>query len=247
MIQFLKDKYYRNRPMVSYWKHAEAVEAKLYRAKDGHMELQMKGEKHPFPGFPRGRLLYGKLSPLKHQIKNKVFNESWALLDQGIDITPRLKSEVYPFIFKMAEDCKYDMVPFEGMVPPVKEIYRALTDVSDGESVDKWRDIITFIFQEDDAYRNRFQWMAKFIKKGTIAEFLGAFDMLEQAEVVGDMKERVRLVKRVLTAILRDPKTKNTFNAFLREIDWKKVKLTEADKYFLRGKYFKTDYPDYAY
>lgn len=239
--------------MVSYWKTADAVEAKVVKMPGGHYEMFMQGEKYSFPGFPRGSLLYGKLSPLKHWIKNKVFNDVWAMLEEkktSEEITTFLKQEAYPYVFTLGDEAKLDMVPFENMVPAVKEIYRALTLAGTSEVDEKWRDIITFIFQEDDAYRNRFQWLAKFmpkLRKPTIRDFMYALSQLEHGEVVDDMKERCRLIVRVLAEVLKDPKSQDTFKKFLRELDWSKVKLTEADKYFFRAKYFKCDYPEYAY
>ena len=253
MIDFLKNKYYRSRPMVKYWKTADAVEAKVVREKEGHYQMYMQGEDYPFPGYPRGSLLYGKLSPLKHWIKNKVFNDTWAMLEDkksSEEITKYLKEVAYPYVFEIAEDAKYDMVPLEVMNPPVRELYRALTKVSDGDTVNKWRDIITFIFQEDDGYRMRFQWMTKFLpkfRKPTVEDFMYALKMHEDGESVGDMKEKARLILRVMKEILNDPKSLATFKALLKECDWKKLKLTEADLYFLRAKYFKADYPEYAY
>lgn len=243
IIKLLRNKYYRNRPMVKYWKTQDAVEAKVYQSKEGHYEMQMKGEDHPFPGFPRGSLLFGKLSPLKHWIKNKVFNDSWALLEEQKDIVPHLLQEAYPYVFNLAEETRYDMLPPEKMVPPVKELYRALSKVSV-----PWRDIITFILQEDDAYRFRFQWMVKFFpKKPSFSDLIYGLSMMEHAEMVGDMKERVRLVKRVLSAIYQDPDHKEKWDTFLKEVDWKKVRLSEADKYFFAAKYFRVYYPEYEY
>lgn len=244
IYQLLKNKYYRNRPMVKYWKTQDAVEAKVYQHPDGHYEMQMKDEDYAFPGFPRGSLLFGKLSPLKHWIKNKIFNDSWALLEEGKDIVPHLLQEAYPYVFKLAQETKYDMLPPEKMVPPVKELYRALDTVGAPE----WRDIISFIFQEDDAYRFRFQWMVKFFpRKPKFSDFVKGLEMMEHAEMVGDMKERVRLVKRVLTALYQDPAHKAKWDAFLKEVDWKKVGLSKADKYFFAAKYFKVYYPAYNY
>lgn len=229
--------------MVKYWKTSDAVEAKVYKTKAGHYEMQMDGEDYPFPGYPRGSLLYGKLSPLKHWIKNKLFNDVWKLLDEGGDVQNHVRNVAYPYIYDLAEGCKYDMVPFEGLVPPVKEIYNNIPN-------EKWRDIITFIFQEDDAYRMRFQWMAKFMprfRKPTFKDFDYALEMLEHGEVIGDMKERIRLIRRVLNALYQDPAHKKDWDTFLQNINWNKVKLTEADKYFFRAKYFKVDFPEYQY
>ena len=66
--------------------------------------------------------------------------------------------------------------------------------------------------------------------------------MVEHAEVVGDMKERMRLLKRILLVALKDKRIKELFIKLVKEIDWNKVKLTEGDAYHFRGKYFKVDY-----
>lgn len=236
--------------MVKYWKTQDAVEAKVYVAPEGHIEMQMMGEKYPFPGHPRGSLLFGKLSPLKHWIKNKVFNEVWAMLEANKtteEIQHYLISDAYPYIFALGAACKYDMVPFERLVPPMKELHRALT--LSGVS-NEWRDILIFIFQEDDAYRMRFQWMTKFFpkwKKPTFNDLSKALGMLEHGEVVGDMKERERLVKRVILELIQDPTTGKKWATFLKVVDWKKLGLSKADKYFFRAKHFKVDYPENQY
>jgi glycerophosphoryl diester phosphodiesterase len=221
IIERIKDLYYRNLPMVSYWKTSDAVEAKVTRTKDGHYVMYMKGEKEPFPGYPRGTLLYGTTE----------------------EISLYLRKEAFPYVFNLADQCKYDMVPPEVMVPPVKELHRAMTVAGIG----KWKDIATFIFEEDDAYRMRFQWIAKFIKKPTIEQFLAAVAKLEHGELVSDMKERIRLIHRVLSEIVKDPEFRAAFERVIKEIDWKKVRLSDADKYFFRAKYFKVDWPEYQY
>lgn len=230
--------------MVSYWKTKDAVEAKVMVMPEGHMVMQMEGEKYPFPGHPRGMLLYGKLSPLKHQIKNKIFNEAWALLEAGTpdeEIRSHLAA-AWEEIYILAETTRYDQVPYERLTPPVKELYRSMTKVG----VDhRLRDIIVFILQEDDAYRMRFQWLVKFFPKfgrPTLKHFVKSLYMAEEAEMVGDMKERQRLFRRIFLFQIGP-----TFMAFLKETDWKKVGLTKADKYFFRAKYYKVDYPEYEY
>jgi len=47
--------------MVKYWKTQSSVQAKVTE-KDGVTIMIMEGEKYDFPGFPRGHLLFGKLS-----------------------------------------------------------------------------------------------------------------------------------------------------------------------------------------
>ena len=254
IIQFFKNKYYKNAEMVKYWKTQDSVEAKVYMAPEGHYVMQMKGEKYPFPGSPRGSLLYGSLSPLKHNVKNKIFNDIWALLEEKVEekeIMRYLRETALPEIFELAEKSKYNMVPFERMVPSVKEIYRAMTVVEkemNNPKVSKLKELICYILQEDDAYRFRFQWACKFLRhKIPIKWWDYALGMLEHAEIVGDMKERIRLFRRITMFILKDESIKKYFELLMKEIDFKKVILTKADKYFFRAKYFKVDYPDYKY
>lgn len=232
--------------MVSYWKTADAVEAKLFKDKDGVMRMQMKGEKYVFPGYPRGSLLFGKLSKLKHEIKNQIFNETWKMLEEkrSEEEIQLYLAKAWEKIFELADTMKYDFVPEEKLVPPVRELHRVMTKVGCDSRL---RDILCFIFQEDDAYRMRFQWLVKFFprwSKPTSLNFYESLCQLENAEVVGDMKERIRLLRRVFTFIVKDS---HTYKAFLKEVDWKKMGLTEADKYFFRAKYFKVDYPQYQY
>lgn len=245
----------KQKEMVKYWKTKDSVQAKVILLPEGHYGMQMEGEKYPFPGFPRGVLLFGNLSPLKHWIKNKIFNDSWRLLDEGKNIIPHIRNEALPYIWDLAEKTKYDMLPYEKLCPAVKEIYRAFTEVynkTKSENVKKLRDVMCFILQEDDAYRFRVQWLFKFFKWSLFRKpILHVFDFalanLEHAEVVGDMKERQRLLRRVLLAILKDKRAYELFSMFMKELDFKKVKLSKADKYFFRAKYFKVDYPEDEY
>ncbi len=240
--------------MVRYWLRSESVEAKLIKMPEGHMALKMQGEDYIFPGYPRGSLLFGPLSPLKHTIKNAVFNEAWAVLEEETD------ENVHDVIRRgidrataILDKGRYDIVPYESLVPPVKELWRAMTAVAEkmgkrATRVNAVRDLICFILQEDDSYRMRLQWICKFFgRKPTMKEFEFALSMLEQGEVVGDMKERQRLFKRVIEAALTDPIIRECFDLLVKEMDWKKLRLSKADKYFFRGKYFKVDYPEYQY
>lgn len=233
-------------PMVKYWKNKDAVEAKVYQAKDGSTVMQMEGEDYPFPTFPRGHILFGPLSKLKHEIKNQVFNESWRKLEEGMDrkqVIKEAKEVLFNEIPKYFEPMKYDMLPPSKMCQSVREIYRAWTKVSPETSV--LRDILCMIIQEDDAYRWRVSWLAQwfcwFFKWRPVKSIEYALSMLEHGEVVGDMKAKQRLLKRIIMLALEDPKIREKFVSLFREINWKKVRLTEADKYFLRGKYFKCD------
>lgn len=233
-------------PMVSYWKRSEGVAAKITKAKDGSTIMIMDGEKEPFPTFPRGHILFGHLSKIKHEIKNQIFNSAWARLEAGEDkkqIIEDCKNILFTTIADLAEQSKYDMLPVQSMTPSVREIHRAWTKVSPKTRV--LRDYLCFILQEDDAYRFRVQWLVQWFgwlaRLNPVKSIKIALEMLEHGEVVSDMKERIRLLRRIILLALEDESIKAQFIALFKEINWKKVKLTEADKYHFRGKYFKVD------
>jgi hypothetical protein len=239
--------------VVQYWKHGEAAPAKVMDT-NGFTSMRIAGEKYQFPGFPRGYILNGKLSKLKHELKNRVFNEAWAKLENSepeIDIMAYIRKEALPEVWTWLENVQYDVIPPERLVPPVKEIYRAWTKVSPESH--KLRDLVVFILQEDDAYRFRFQWMVGFMPtwafwfSNPIPWFDKALGWAEIAEVTGDMKERERLIRRVMAMILRDPASKRRFKRLFREIRWNKVKMSKADKFFFRAKYFKVDLDKFSY
>lgn len=247
-------------PMVRYWKFQEKVEAKVTTNKDGALVMHMDGEDEVFPGFPRGYLLFGKLSKLKHEIKNRIFNDSWWALEAGKsekEVVERIKGEVFEHLFVLAEETQYDRVPYSRMIGPVKEIYRAWTKVARSERSKKLRDILCFVLQEDDGYRFRCQWLVTWFNtnrwymrlfgKDPVKQFDRALSFLEHGEVIGDMKEKARLLRRILMVGLRDKSIREQFIEFCREVDWNKVALTRADKYHFRGKYFKVDYDLFEY
>lgn len=243
MITFLIKIYYRLFPleMVQWWKSKEAVAAKVTRANDGSYEMWMEGEKYPFAGYPRGHLLFGSLSVLKHNLKVKLFNDSWWKLERGESpekVVYDIKTSIVDEILTIGEQSKYDMLQIEKNVPAVREIYRAWTIASGGnQRMLKLRDIICFIFNEDDAYRMRFQWVIPYFKK---LGFEKGMNLLEDAEVVEDMKDRIRLIKRIVGLLIESDPT--FWNRFIKELDVSKARLSKADKYYFRAKYFKTDY-----
>lgn len=238
--------------MVQYWKRGESVQAKVTK-EDGAIVMKMAGEKYTFPGFPRGYLLFGKLSKLKHELKNQLFNEGWRMLENGSgwrEIAFWASEEVMPRIYALMEDSRYDMVPRDGMIRAVREIHDAWGRAGGNPAL---RDLVTYILQEDDSYRFRFQWMVPYmypklmffldpvmlLKKG--------LEWMEQAEVIGDMKERVRLVRRVILTLLEEKENREFWVRFCHTADWSKIRLSKADKYFFRGKYFKVDLDAFEY
>lgn len=81
-----------------------------------------------------------------------------------------------------------------------------------------------------------------------VREIARVFDKLVEMEVVPDMKARMKLIKKVLTFFLQeDDAYRFRAQYFLSEINQKKVALTEGDKYYARGKYWKVDYDRFDY
>ena len=238
--------------MVNYWKTKEAVEAKVTEL-DGRTTMILRGEKYPFPGFPRGHILYGKLSKLKHEIKNQIFNESWRKLEEGkMDklVATEIKRTL-PKMYEIFEESKYDILPPHKMCVAVQEIHRAFTKVAPEHP--QLRDMICHILQEDDSYRFRLQWIVQFMPTWLFRFvkptpfFEKALVWLENGEVIGDMKERIRLFRRVMMTFLSDWGHEDKFNELFREIDWSKIKMSKADKYYFRGKFFKVDLDKFEY
>lgn len=257
-------------PMVQYWKKDHGVvAAKVIKNKDGALVMKMEGEKEVFPGFPRGHLLFGTLSKLKHEIKNQIFNESWEKLEDGISLKeiindvkvkivnglPITDDKTIP-VGKLGDPvmdyCVNDMVPPEKMIPAAREVWRALSVIEEYEPKIHWLKLaLTYILQEDDAYRFRFQWLVpilcQWFNTDPIKSLELALTELENAEIVGDMKARIRLLRRVVMALMEDEKIRQLFLDFYHEVDWKKVRLTNADKYHFRGKWFRVDWMLFAY
>ena len=269
------DWYFRKFPpsMVSYWKTKTSVRAKVILTENGY-GMRMEGEKYLFPSFPRGHLLIqttgngtpAPFSKLKHDIKNKIFNDSWWLLEDGMTegaIVERLKESVLPQIFESMDSLRFEMLPPNKFCRPVKELWRAFEAVEKklpkkrALRVKYLKEIICLILQEDDAYRFRFQWFSRFVNPNTWWKWLFgsnaekeidfALALLEQAEVIGDMKERQRLLRRIIISVLKDPGVRQIFVLLVKELRWKKLRLSRADKYFFRGKYFKVDFPWFQY
>ncbi len=180
--KFFFNRWYRLFPpeMVSYWKNGDAARAKVVNRPDGSLGMMIEGEKYVYPGFPRGPVLMGSLSKVKHQIR-MAFNETKAKIQEVMN------------------ESKYEIVPPEKMCEPVRELWRAFEELEDAEVTEDmkgriklYKEVICHLFQEDDAYRMRFQWL-------------------------------------------------------MERIDMKKIKLSKADKYYFRGKYFKVDHDKYDY
>lgn len=81
-----------------------------------------------------------------------------------------------------------------------------------------------------------------------VRELYRVLDLMEHAEIVPDMKGRIRLIKKVLTFFLQeDDAYRFRFQWAMERLDMKKIKLSKADKYYFRGKYFKVDHDLFDY
>ena len=248
-------------PMVKYWKTQSAVAAKVFTDKNGVTVMKMEGEDELFPGFPRGHLIvntpgeYTDVSKLKHEIKNQIFNESWKMLEEGkpaAEIIKHIKGKFTGGLQTQLDKIRYEMIPPSKMCIPVREIWRVLEKMETKEPKLRWlKETLTFILQEDDAYRMRLLWVIQIFRprwwNNPVKLLEIALKELEVAEVIGDMKERVRLWTRTTLFALKDPHIYQLFQEFCREVDWSKLKLTKADKYHFRAKYFKVDLDKFEY
>jgi len=243
--------------MVEYWKTKESVAAMITTNSDGAIVMKMEGERYAFPGYPRGHLLFGSLSKLKHEIKNQIFNDSWKLLEEDVpkqEIIDRAKEVIYN-IGKIIDESKYDMVPPDKMVMPIREIWRAWPE--GGERSEIIKKALTYIMQEDDGYRFRMQWIIqifnpsswwfKLFFRDPVKDLDIALQEIEHAEIIGDMKLKIKLLRRILMLALEDEQIKESFNKLCKEMDWNKLKLKESDKFHFRGKWFRVDFDKFEY
>ena len=274
IIRWFFNRLYRLRPpeLVQYWKKGDVARAKLTVLKDGSYAMVIEGEKYPLYGFPRGPVLFGALARLKFLAKNLVFNETWKLLEEGKtneEVMAYIKNVALPEVLKEVSKNKYDFFPPERMCPAVRELWRAFSSIGKRmtpearKQFDALKQGVTFFLQEDDAYKFRVQFLAKFINprswyrkiyrlitrrkysfKKEVETLLG---FLGEAEITPDMKGRAKLIKRVLLAFLEDEEFGELIEAVVWEVDWKKMRLSRSDLYYLRGKFFKTDYAVFDY
>ncbi len=140
----------------------------VFNSETQSMEMHIRDEKYPMRAFPRHHFLNGPLAPLKRYIKNLV-------IEQLVKCLP----------YK---------IPDENLAEPVRELARVfdlMVKLEDEPEMKRlmgqFKDAITMILQEDDAWRYRIQFAAE-------------------------------------------------------QLDMKKFKLSEADKYYFKGKSVNKDF-----
>lgn len=248
---------------VRYYKTKQTEKGRLKLTDDG-IQMDIRGEKYMFPGFPRGHLLTNQyyntpMSVMKHRIKNEIFNWAWAELDKGTpkeQIISQIKRVLFTEIYGIMEQQKYDICSYERMCPAVREIWRAMSKL-ENDKIQKLKEMICHIMQEDDGYRFRVQflteyfnpssWWFKLLRKNNFKGLIFALKKLEEAEVLGDMKGRIKLLRRVIELLLSDEQVMYWFDKLTKELNWNKLKLSKADRYYARGKWFKPDTKRYDY
>jgi hypothetical protein len=250
---------------VKYYKTKETEKGRLIMTDDG-LKMDIRGEKYALPHFPRGHLLanpyyHTPMSVMKHRIKNEIFNWAWAELDKGTpkdQIIDEVKNRLFNDIYGIMYEQRYDIASYEKMCPMVREVWRAMTKLEkENDNIRKLKEMLCHIMQEDDGYRFRVQflteyfnpgsWWFKLLRRSKVKYLKIALDNLVHAEVVGDMRGRIKLLTRIVMLVLEDERTLYWFNRLCDEIDWSKIKLSKADRYYARGKWFRPDQRVYDY
>ena len=274
IIRWFFNRLYRIRlpEMVNYWKTGDVARAKLVTLKDGAYAMLIEGEKYPLYGFPRGPVLFGPLSRIKFLSKNLIFNEIWRRLEENQseeEILKYLMNDARLILFSEIQKIKYDMLPPERLCPAIRELWRGMTAVegriknsAERKDFETLKQGLTFFLQEDDAYRFRLQWVARYINpkhplrkifyllkrkpysfKGEITKL---FEFVKHAEITPDMRGRIKLIERILVFFMGS-EFGDRIEEIVKELDWNKIKLSKADTYYFRGKYFKVDFDKWDY
>ena len=78
-----------------------------------------------------------------------------------------------------------------------------------------------------------------------VKELWRVLTLLEEAEMTEDMRLRIRNGKKAICYFLQeDDSYRFRFQWLLERLNMKKCRLSKADKYYFRAKYFKADYKD---
>lgn len=267
LIKKFNNWWWKNHPpeAVQYYKTQQTTRGRL-RMTDKGLVMDMQGEKYPLATFPRGHLLTNPytntlMSQLKHKIKNDIFNWAWAELEKGTPhwaIIKVVKEKLFGEIYSIMELQKYDISSEDKMCVAVREIWRAMGILEkENKNIKKLKEIICHICQEDDAYRfrvlflteyfNPSNWWFKLLRKDNFKGLKLALEQLERAEVLDDMKGRIKLLRTILLLALEDKGFRYWFDRLCKEMDWNKLKLSKADRYYARGKWMKIDIKNYEY
>jgi len=123
-------------------RNGKEISHPVFNRDTNSVELHIRGEKYPMRGFPRHHVLHGPMAMLKRYVKNLV-------IEQLVKCVP----------YK---------IPDENLVPPVRELARVFDLLIRAEDepemkrlMGQFKDAITMILQEDDAWRYRLQWAAE--------------------------------------------------------------------------------------
>jgi len=129
----------KQKESVQYGEQGGQQLARQVRAKDGSLELDIKGEKYRLRGVPRSHVLHGPMGPLKKYIK--------------------------VFITESLIKCLPHLLPDDQLCEPVREFARVFDLVIEAEDelemkrqIGQMKKGVCGLMQEDDAWRMRVQW-----------------------------------------------------------------------------------------
>lgn len=81
-----------------------------------------------------------------------------------------------------------------------------------------------------------------------VREMARVLDEMVEMEVVEDMKERMKLLRNVIVFLAQeDDAYRFRMQYFFENMKKSKIKLSRADKYYARGKYWRVDYKKFDY
>lgn len=160
--------------------------------------------------------------------------------------------------FKLAYEPlkKMDVIPqpYEWCTS-VKEFYRVseilLNEVKHKgvrEVLGKFRDLALMILENDTAYRFVAQDVIPEIDKNKdlIDELKRVYRVMIFREHPGDQRNKWIRIEKLMLLVLRVPKIRKLVRKYLTELDFEKIKLDEADWYFVLGHHL-YDYQDVSY
>lgn len=81
-----------------------------------------------------------------------------------------------------------------------------------------------------------------------VREMARVLDKMVEMEIVDDMKDRMKLLRNVIVFLAQeDDAYRFRMQYFFSQLKKRKVKLSKADKYYARGKYWKVDFDKFDY
>lgn len=239
---------------------AGIVRERIYPEDSGSL-TRLEGCSYLYKGYPSGMIMRQlNISKDCGWMMASVFNKAIILLSILTFVFFR-KIAKKNFIrlcesyFKLA----HEPLKRQGFIPQehewcvsVRELYRMSEVILRGKEIfGKFRDIALMILEQDTAYRFVMQDILPEInldnlKKSPRKEINRLFDLIIQREIPGDQRNKWIKIKKLAMLALRIPKIKKLTKRFFLGLDYEKIKLDEADWYFVLGHHC-YNYQDVSY